>query len=80
LILAAKKLNDHMLLKKNKFKNLDDYQTLLLASLDIGHELIICKQEQEQQRHQVTQFISSLERKINKAVGGDDQDMQKQSD
>lgn len=71
LILAAKKLSDQMAEKKEKFKLLDNYQILLLAALDIGHELIICKNEQEHQRHQVTQFISSLESKIHKAVGGE---------
>lgn len=71
LLLAAKKLNNQMLVNKNKFKQLDNYQTLLLAALDVGHELIICKKEQEHQRHQVTQFITSLESKINKVVGGD---------
>ncbi|HAU0514905.1 TPA: cell division protein ZapA, partial [Legionella pneumophila] len=45
-----------------------------LAALDIGHELIVCKNEQEQQRLQVTQFISSLENKINKAVVGSEMD------
>lgn len=71
LLLAAKKINDLMTLHKNKFTQLDNFQTLLLASLEISHELIICKNEQEHQRHQVTQFISSLESKINKVVGGE---------
>ncbi len=70
LLLAAKKLNDLIILNKTKFKQLDNFSTLLLAALDIGHELVICKNEQEQQRHQVTQFISSLETKINNVVGG----------
>lgn len=71
LVQAAEKLSDHMQQNKNKFKKLGDYQTLLLAALDISHELIICKNEQEHQRHQVTQFITSLESKINKTVGGE---------
>jgi len=71
LILAAAKLNEKITTQKSKFKYLDNMQTLLLAALDIGHELIICKNEQEQQRNQVNQFISSLESKINKTVGGD---------
>jgi cell division protein ZapA len=71
LLLAAAKLNEKMLNNKNKFKQLDDFHTLLLAALDVGHELILCKNEQQQQRHQVTQFITSLESKINKAVSGD---------
>ena len=71
LLLAADKLNEKIAQTKNKFKNLDNYQTLLMAALDVGHELICCKNEQEQQRHQVNQFITSLESKINKTVGGD---------
>lgn len=71
LLLTAKKLHDLMMTKKEKFRSLDNYHILLLAALDVGHELIICKQEQEQQRHQVTQFISSLESKIHKTVGGE---------
>lgn len=71
LFLAAQKLSEQMTSTKNKFKKLDDYKTLLLAALDISHELVICKSEQEHQRLQVTQFISSLENKINKTVGGE---------
>ncbi|AMP88237.1 cell division protein ZapA [Legionella pneumophila] len=74
LILAAEKLNEKMQNNKNKFKHLDNFHILLLAALDIGHELILCKNEQEQQRLQVTKFISSLENKINKAVVGSEMD------
>lgn len=73
LLLAAAKLNEKISLNKSKFKRLDDFQTLMLAALDVAHELIICKNEQEQQRHQVNQFITSLESKINKTVVGDTQ-------
>lgn len=72
LLFAAEKLNEKINLNQTKFRHLDNYQTLLLAALDIGHELIISKNEQEQQRNQVNQFISSLESKINKTVAGDD--------
>jgi cell division protein ZapA len=71
LMLAANKLNEQMLKNKSKFKKLDNQQLLLLAALDISHELVLCQKEQEQQRHQVTQFITSLENKINKTVGGE---------
>lgn len=71
LLNAGQKLSEQMLTNKNKSKRLDDYQTLLLAALDISYELLMCKNEQEQQRLQVTQFITSLENKINKTVGGD---------
>lgn len=70
LLLAADKLNEKITNTKSKYKHLDNFQTLLLAALDVSHELIICKNEQEQQRHQVNQFITSLESKINKTVGG----------
>lgn len=70
LKLAAEKLNEQLLQNKKKFKQLDDFQNLLLASLHISHELIACKNHQEKQRHQVTQFISSLENKISQAVNG----------
>ncbi len=71
LLLAADKLNEKMAQNKSKFKKLDDFHTLLLAALDISHELILCKNEQEHQRLKVTQFITSLENKINKTVGGE---------
>lgn len=71
LLLAAMRLNDQMSLSKMKFKQLDNFQMLMLAALELSHELIISKNEQDKQRLQVTQFISSLETKINKAVGGD---------
>lgn len=71
LLLAAAKLNEKITQNKSKFKQLDNFHTLLMAALDVSHELIICKNEQEQQRHQVNQFITSLESKINKTVGGE---------
>ena len=71
LLLAAQKLSEQMGVNKAKFKKLDNYQTLLLAALDISHELIISQNDQENQRLQVTQFITSLESKINKAVVGE---------
>ncbi|WP_058534342.1 cell division protein ZapA [Legionella saoudiensis] len=71
LVLAAQKLNNQIMLNKKKAKQLDDFHTLLLAALDISHELVVCKSEQAQQHHQVTQFITSLEHKINKMVNGE---------
>ncbi|MDX1836181.1 cell division protein ZapA [Legionella taurinensis] len=70
LQLAAQKLQDQLLANKRKFKQLDDFNNLLLAALHISHELINYQRLQEQQRHQVTQFISSLENKINQVVNG----------
>lgn len=64
LQLAAEKLNEQLLLNKKKFKQLDEFQNLLLAALHVSHELISCKKHQEQQRHQVSQFINSLDNKI----------------
>ena len=71
LLLAAQKLSEKLHLNKDKSRKLDDYKILLLAALDISHELILCKNDQEHQRFQVTQFITSLENKINKTVGGE---------
>lgn len=67
---AAEKINEQLLINKKKFKKLDDFQNLLLAALHVSHELISCHKQQEHQRHQVTQFISSLETKINEVVHG----------
>ncbi|MFC3908277.1 cell division protein ZapA [Legionella dresdenensis] len=67
---AAERLNEQLLSNKRKFKQLDDFQNLVLASLHISHELITCQKQQEKQRNQVTQFINSLENKINQVVQG----------
>lgn len=72
LIMAAAKLNASMTQNKDKFKHLDPFHVLLLAALDISHQLVVCKNEQEHQRTQVNQFISSLENKINKIVEGEE--------
>lgn len=71
LMAAAQRLNEQIASNKSKARMLDHFQLLLLSALDISRELIVCKSEQEQQRHQVTQFISSLENKIHKMVGGE---------
>jgi cell division protein ZapA len=71
LLLAAQKLSEKMVMTKSKFKKLDDYKALLLAALDISHELVICKKDQEHQHLKVTQFITSLESKIYKTVGSE---------
>lgn len=67
---AAEKLNEQLLQSKKKFKQLDEFQALLLAALNVSHELITCQKQQEQQRQQVTKFINSLENKIHQAVHG----------
>jgi cell division protein ZapA len=71
LFLAAQKLNNQILANKKKAKLLDNFQALLLSALDISHELILCKNKQAHQQHQVAQFINSLESKINKMVEGE---------
>lgn len=71
LVLAAQKLNNQIMLNKKKAKQLDDFHSLLLAALDISHELVLSKTQQAQQHHQVSQFITSLENKINKMVHGE---------
>lgn len=67
---AAEVLNGQLQSYKKKFKRLDEFENLLLAALHICHELISCQKQQEQQRHQVTQFINSLENRINQVVNG----------
>lgn len=67
---AAEKLNEQLIQSKKKFKQLDEFQALLLAALNISHELVTCQKQQEQQRQQVTKFISSLENKIHQVVHG----------
>lgn len=71
LHLAVQKLNNQILVNKKKSKQLDNLHVLLLAALDISHELILCKNKQAYQQHQVSQFITSLENKINKMVDGE---------
>lgn len=67
---AAAKINEQLLANKKKFKQLDDFQNLLLVALHISHELITNNKQQELQRNQVSKFISSLENKINEVVHG----------
>ncbi len=61
LQLAAQKLNDQLVQTKSASKRLDDYQILLLASLQVSHELISCQNQQNQQRQQLADFINTLE-------------------
>lgn len=67
---AAEKLNEQLIQTKKKFKQLNEFQALLLAALNVSHELISCQKQQEQQRQQVTKFINSLENKIHQVVHG----------
>lgn len=63
LHMAADKLNEQLLQNKKQFRQLDDFQNLVLAALHISHELISCKKQQEEQRNQVTRFMNSLDSK-----------------
>ncbi|GGI87116.1 cell division protein ZapA [Legionella impletisoli] len=65
---AAAQLNNHMTETKKKFKQLDDFQALLLAALHISHDLIHCQAKQEERQKQLAQFIHSLETKISQAT------------
>jgi cell division protein ZapA len=67
---AAEKLTEQLTLNKKNFKQLDDFQNLMLAALHVSRDLVTCQKQQEQQRHQVSQFIDSLETKINQVVNG----------
>jgi cell division protein ZapA len=66
LQLAAKKLNACISQKKSQFKTLDETQILLLAALDLSHELINQEQKQNQQREQLADFIHTLEERLQK--------------
>jgi len=66
LQLAAKKLNACISQKKSHFKTLDETQILLLAALDLSHELINQEQKQNQQREQLADFIHTLEERLQK--------------
>ena len=68
LQLAAKKLNAAISQKKSKFKTLDATQILLLAALDLSHELINQEQKQLQQREELSEFIHSLENRLQNAI------------
>ena len=61
LQLAAGKLHAQLLQKKSAYKKLDDYQALLMAALHISHELVMCENQQTQQREQLARFIDTLE-------------------
>lgn len=62
---AADKLNQHLLLKRTQFYNLDDYNVLLLAALQVSHELIVDRINHAEQNQQLSQLVSLLESKIN---------------
>lgn len=64
LQLAAEKLTNQLLKKKNTSKKLDDYQALLMAALHVSHELVVCEHQQTQQREQLAQFINTLENAV----------------
>lgn len=57
---AARTLNDHLLAHKKKFKNLNEYQVLLLSALQVSHELVQCLQQLEQQHTHVSELIDAL--------------------
>ncbi len=63
--LAAEKLNQHLLQKKAQFKHLDEYNLLLLAALQVSHELIVDSQKHFEKNQQLSELISLLESKIN---------------
>lgn len=74
---AADLLNKQLVQNKKKFKQLDDFHLLLLASLNVSHDLVSSQKMHEQQRQQMSRFISSLEDKIHQLVQGSlEQDLQ----
>ncbi|MBA4695871.1 MAG: cell division protein ZapA [Legionella sp.] len=58
---AADILNAHALKTKQKFKHLDNFQTLLLAALNVGHDLVLCRQQHDEQRKKIAEFMTVLE-------------------
>lgn len=70
LYLAAEKLNEQLANNKNKFKQLDEFHTLLLAALNISHELITSLRLQEERQEKMNGFIRSLETRIDQAMHG----------
>ena len=64
---AAEKLNQHLLLKRNQFRTVDDYNLLLLAALQVSHELIVDRIQRTEQNLQLSQLIELLESKIKNA-------------
>ncbi len=63
LQIAAAKLNEQMTAIKKKFRHLNEFQVLLLASLHVSHELVECLSQQEQEQWQVAEILKSLEKK-----------------
>lgn len=63
---ATVKLNHHLENTKKQFKSLDDFETLLLAAIQVSHELVTNDSKQEQQNKHLSQLIDSLEKKINR--------------
>lgn len=63
LQMAAEKLNEELTIQKKKHKHHDPFQTLMLASLHISHELVNCQRLLDHQRVRISQFIDSLENK-----------------
>ena len=71
LKLAAVILQERLAEKKNQFKHLDDFHTLLLTALHLSHEVVTRQDNKAQQREQLTQFIHSLESKISQITEDD---------
>lgn len=61
---AAQQLNEKLMDKKNQFKTLDNFHTLLLTALHVSHELLTCQHQQTQQKLHLSQLINSIEEKI----------------
>jgi cell division protein ZapA len=61
---AAKRLNSFISQKKSQFKTLDPMQILVLTALEITHEAITQEQKHAQKREQLSEFIQSLEQRL----------------
>lgn len=65
---AAEYLDKQTTNNKKNFKQLDDFQALLLSALQVSHELIQCQSKQDGREKQLNEFIKHLENKINHAT------------
>jgi cell division protein ZapA len=65
---SAKYLNAKMAEIKQQFKHLDQNQSLLLAALNLGHELHQSNLQKDESLKKLNRIMNSLEARINKTL------------
>lgn len=65
---AADTLNDELRAIRQKHRHLDDVQTMMLAAMNLAHQLNETRIDQEKQRQQMSRFIETLEQKVKQVV------------